>query len=135
MKSLIIIVSVLAIISCNQEDSTAKSNQTNSSNLKVSGDTGILGSWSMCAYSDNNIMTQMNACAIVGFNNDGSGYVKRNSIISEIFNWKFKDPQLIISSNTGSMFSDTFYYATLTKHKDGSDLTVRHKGLCYYLLK
>ena len=117
------------------KSSSEKDNQLNSPNLKVTDNNEIIGNWTMCATSKNGLMTQMNICAIIAFNNNGTGHVERNSVVSETFAWKFKNSGLIIYGNRNSEFPDTFYYAKITERDNQLDLILNHYDNSYFLSK
>ena len=135
MKSLLFILYLITVFSCNPESSSSKVEDINSTALKISDNADIYGNWTMCATSENGVMYQMNICAIIVFNKNGTGRVERNSIISETFTWKLKTPGLVINSNKNSEFTDTFYYATITKQDERIDLIFNHNDKKYYLYK
>lgn len=92
----------------------------------------------MCATSGNGMMVQMNVCKTVVFNNNGTGYVEHNSLISENFVWNLKNPGLKIfysNNEINSTFADTSYYASFTKQKERIDLILTHNDQSYYLSK
>lgn len=135
MKSLIFIYYLLTVFSCNPETSSSKVDDIKSTDLTVSDNADIFGNWTMCATSENGAIYQMNNCAIVVFNKNGTGRIERNSIISETFTWKLKTPSLVINSSKNSEFSDTFYYATITKRDGRIDFILNHNDKKYYLSK
>ena len=137
IKRFLPLVLMLTLISCNH-DSENKTNQSNFNTLNISNNQDIFGTWSMCATYGNGTMVQFNTCPTIVFKNTGTGFIERNSIISENFSWSLKEPHLkILYVNKGSdcTFPDTNYYADFSKKIDGVDLILKHNDQSYYLSK
>ena len=137
MRTSITLLLIMAITSCNS-DSENKTNPTGIVELNVSNNKNIFGTWSMCASYGNGTMVQFNTCPTIVFNKTGTGFVARNSIISENFTWTLKEPHLkILYINKGPdcTFPDTNYYADINKKIEGVDLILRHNDHSYYLSK
>ncbi len=134
MKTIFILF-FATIISCNSDPTKIDiQNQAVLAEIKITDNTNIYGSWSMCSISGKGTMTQYNVCPTVSFNYNGLGTVGNNSTILEIFNWKLKKGVLTIfygEQNLQPTFPDTTYIAFIGKNKNQSNFTIRQQKLGY----
>ncbi len=139
MKTIFLLLFIVTIISC-KSDTTKndKQNQALLADIKITDDTDIYGSWSMCSTSGNGSMTQYNVCPTVSFNHNGTGTVGNVSAILENFNWTLNKGVLTILFGRQSLqrtFPDTTYIAFIGKKNNNFNLTIRQQklGYDYYL--
>ena len=85
MGKLITFILLVAIISCNQDNSNVKAFSDNSADSSISDNTYIPGTWTMCATGGNGTMTTANVCPRIILIGNGTGYVEMNSEIREHF--------------------------------------------------
>jgi hypothetical protein len=141
MKTIIASIFFLLLFSCNQPTSNNdKILEEKSTNLYVSDNTEIIGSWTMCSSFGNGIMTQYNVCPTVSFLNNGTGYVGNSSILADHFRWTLKKRALNIYYKdmvSNSTFSDTFYNTIISKQNDRLYLVISQtkKDYAFYLSK
>ena len=132
MKQIFIILSIVLYVSCN-----SNSKEVSITNNKLDHNE-MLDSWAMCATSNNGIMNQMNVCPIITFMKNGTGYVVKNTIVTESFSWTLNKEQMEIiykNNSANSTFPDTFFYASFNREKDIINLTLRHNDNFFYLSK
>ncbi len=140
MKVAIVLVSLLTLMACEQQDTNNSGRETNTSKITCTDNTDMLGNWTLTSESSNNSMTTYNVPPTVSFNADGSGIVRGNDVVRERFEWTLKHGQLkifVTAAPTDTTFTEPTYSVTFSKDKTNINMTVEHKkqNSSFYLSK
>jgi hypothetical protein len=137
MRLLLALIILVTITSCNHKKSY-KVELNNFSDLGITDNKELFGTWAMCSVADSGTMTQMNVCPTITFKSDGTGYVEKGTIITESFAWTLKKNSFKISYSNKPLsptLSDTNYSAYFSQQKEMPELVMRHNDQSYYLSK
>jgi hypothetical protein len=140
MKLISVLVFSFFIVSCqdtNEERELEIDKQL--LNIRVSDNSEIFGTWTMCSMYSNLTSIQMNTCAEITFNSNGMEILK-GSANTENFSWTLREGTLKIlniGSNSISTFRDTTYLAFFDSVENHETLTVSllEKSFAYYLTR
>ena len=138
MRKLFTIISLVCIISCNQNNSSAETDSNNSVDSSISDNKYIAGAWTMCAEGGNGTMITRNVCPRIILIGNGTGYVEMGSEIREHFIWTLKKSEFKImyeTKNTDRTFPHTTYYANFERENGRLNLTLTNDDYQYYLSK
>jgi len=138
VKRIFICSFLFVLTSCGQSKSNSEKDGILIEALTNSGNANILGNWSLCSTITNNIVTQVNVCKTVSFNQNGTGTVCSPSADCEYFRWtKNKEAFTIIykPAQISRTFLDSNYLATLTSENGAITLLIKHlkNGNSFYL--
>ena len=128
MKYILFLLLGLCLFSCNENtESKDKALTVAPINISFTDNVNILGNWIMCSSSGNGMMTQFNVCPTVSFLSNGSGFVGSSSLATEHFSWTFEKGKLNIYTTgkvSDATFSDTFYFARISKENNLTNLVI-----------
>jgi hypothetical protein len=97
-------------------------------NEETTDDNRIVGEWTMCTTTADNVNVQMNICPTVMFKSNGEGMVKNSDVVSEVFQWKFSKGRLAINYPEEELirtFSDSLFAVNIAYHKGIYDVNIR----------
>ena len=132
MKSQIIVIAILVLISCNQDPDH---------NLKkeITDNKEIVGQWGIYSTSSDGVSNLFNVCPTVLFISEGTAFVTKPSGAIETFKWSLKKNKLTvsyISSIIGKTFPDTLYTTVFVKQNKQSQLEIQKiEGSYSFLLR
>jgi len=141
MKNIPFLLLGLFLFSCNQNtQSKDKELTVVPAKISFTDNVNILGNWTMCSSSGNGMMTQFNICPTVSFLSNGSGFVRSSPLSTDRFSWTFEKGKLNIYTSgkvSDATFSDTFYFARISKENNLTNLVISDskKDTQFYLSK